>query len=131
MQSGWLRVSERNRSLPKTPPPSPPEDKDSLGEALGFATGADLSSVDLAHQIRALTRSDGYQGHVHRVRVCGVYVVGIAAGAMLIALVIHYILPAHFLSAEQASDLQKFLFSGGIGYASKGALKKKRAKTEN
>ena len=101
--------------LPKSPPPELPEDARSIGEAMGFASGLDLSSRQQMNRLNELTREDGVQLHVHRVKICGVYVAAAAAMLMFGALVAHYVFPEHVLTADQAEDLQKFLFSGAIG----------------
>lgn len=67
------------------------------------------------NKLNRLIRADGFHSHIHKVSVCGIYLIGTAAAAMFVALVLHYLFPDHVLSPDQASDLQSFLFSGGLG----------------
>jgi hypothetical protein len=108
-------LSEKTASLPAGPPPELPEDANSLGEAIGLAAGIDLSNREQLNRLNQLIRDDGVQGHIHKVLVCGVYVVAVCAGLMFVVLVMHYICPSYFLSAQAADDLQTFLFSGTVG----------------
>lgn len=74
----------------------------------------------------AINRESGLQGHLHKVTVCGVYLIG---SLIIIAVSIwlyHFMVPTNwwFLNPDQIENLQKILFSGFIGGALGGQAKK-------
>lgn len=102
-------------NLPTTPPPELPEDEKSLGEALGMAKGVDLSSREQLNKFNELLRKDGVEWHINIVKVTGIWTVGLSAMAMFVTIAVHKIYPGIWLSTDQLSDLQNFLFSGSVG----------------
>jgi len=74
----------------------------------------------------SIRRDAGLQDHLHKIVVCGVYVIGaliiVAVGIWLY----HFIVPTEwrFLTLEQIESLQNILFSGAIGGAISGQAKK-------
>lgn len=101
--------------IPGSPPPELPEDTKSLGEAVGMDQGVDLSSREAVNKLNRLLRMDGVQTHTHRVIVCGLWVVAIAAAIMFVVIVGHKVGAFWWMSPEKVADLQSFLFSGVLG----------------
>jgi hypothetical protein len=74
----------------------------------------------------SIALASGMESHLHKVSVCGVYVIG---GLVVVAIAIwlfHFMVPTsyRFLTPEQVESLQKILFSGFIGGAIGGQAKK-------
>jgi hypothetical protein len=101
--------------LPTTPPPELAEDEKSLSEAMGLATGVDLSSREAMNRFNELLHKDRVNTHLHRCAVTGIYVISIAAAAMFIVVVAHHLRPGIWLTPPEVASLQGFLFSGGMG----------------
>lgn len=55
------------------------EGSQALSEAAAIASGADLSSRRALNEVQALFRRDRADTHVHRVTVCGLWVIGTGA----------------------------------------------------
>jgi hypothetical protein len=110
-------MSEGKIAFPGAKPPEIPEDAKSLGEAMGMATGVDLASREQLNKFNKLLREDGVEKHVNRVIIFGIWAVSIAALAMFGVIVAHKIKPDIWLTTAQLTDLQSFLFSGGVGAA--------------
>ncbi|OWV90215.1 hypothetical protein ATY78_17190 [Rhizobium sp. R635] len=110
--------------FPGSGPPEIPEDAKSLGEAMGLASGLDLSSREQLNKINRLVREDGMDTHVSRVVVCALWIIALAALIMFLVLVAHKVKPDLWLTDDQLNSLQSFLFSGGLGAGITGLGKK-------
>lgn len=93
--------------------PSPAQtDKNLAGEeALGFASG-DLESYIKEQDAQ---RKNKLNDHVHMGTVCLFWLVVGIAGALILSVVFHLVVPAkwHYLSSEQINSI-KALLTGGI-----------------
>jgi hypothetical protein len=101
------------------PPPTPDEaseGKQALEEAAALAVGTDLSDQQQLKR-NALFRADRTDTNLHRVAVCGIWVVAIGAFVMFVVLVAHLVLPLRhrFLDADEVKRLTEFLFTGVLG----------------
>ena len=91
------------------------QDDPELGDALQSARVLrDQQNLNKKNQ---LARTDKFGAHLHRAQIVAIYVGGFSIAALFIVLVWHYGASTYyrFLSQEQLSELQKFLFTGTIG----------------
>lgn len=97
-----------------------------IAEAAAVASGLDLSSRKDLNRLNKLLRRDEMDGHVHRILVIGLYVAGLCIAGMFVSLVWNMAAPEarRFLTADQLSALQGFLFSGAMGSAITAAARK-------
>ena len=68
-----------------------------------MAGGVDLSSRQQLNEFNRLIRADRVDTHLHRVSVCSVWVIAVAAFLMFGVLVLHLVLPTRmrFLDADE------------------------------
>lgn len=105
-------------SIPKPTAEELEEGEDAIAEAAAVATGLDLSDRQTMNRLNKLLRRDEMDGHLHRILVGGVYFVAICAAVMFGSLAWGMAFPAFsFLTPDQVTALQGFLFSGGVGAA--------------
>jgi hypothetical protein len=120
VNSGEMREALKKRvrkKIPSAPQDTANGDEKATAEASALASGVDLSSREQVNKFNRLLRDDGVDGHLNKIVVCGVWIVALAALAMFLAVVAHKLKPGFWLDDDQISDLQSFLFSGGIGAA--------------
>jgi hypothetical protein len=103
--------------LPQPTAEEATESTDSLKEAAALSADIDLSNREKLNQFNSLGRGDLKEDHIHKVTVCGIYVVGAACLVMFLMLVSEYTLPHAYrlLTDDESNKLQSFLFSGTIG----------------
>lgn len=115
-------------NLPQPTPDEASEGKQALEEAAALATGTDLSDQEQLRR-NALFRADRTDTNLHRVAVCGIWVVAIGAFIMFAVLVLHLVLPLkhRFLEPDEVKRLTEFLFTGVLGgLIAKGAERLKK-----
>ncbi|MCD0417284.1 hypothetical protein LOC51_08660 [Rubrivivax sp. JA1024] len=80
-------------------------------------TGRELAEQETKNKKNELERSDKVNGHLHRALVISIYVFGTAICCLFLVLCWHYGASTdwRFLSPEQQSKLESFLFSGTVG----------------
>jgi len=110
-------VPDDSLSLPQPTKDEIVEGSDGLKEAAALGANVDLSNREKLSQFNSLGRSDKKEDHIHRVTVCGIYVVAGCCLVMFLVLVSQYTLPEklRLLSQDDTSKLQAFLFSGTVG----------------
>jgi hypothetical protein len=116
--------SSAGMDVPAPSPEDTVEGSESLAEEVVFASGRDLRSHRTRQQIDRLLRLDKVQTHLHRVVVCGLYLVAISAAFMFFTVVVHYTTPLVYVTPEQLADIKQLLFSGAVGAAVSGLAKK-------
>lgn len=64
-----------------------------------------------------IDRQSGMQGHLHKITVCGVYLIGSLIIVAVAVWLLHFIVPTQwrFLTDLQLESLQNILFSGVVG----------------
>lgn len=97
---------------------------DSAAEEMAMRTGRDLKAKKTDREIQKILNDGAVQNHLHKIIVVGLYVVGLAAIAMFLVLVWHFVTPWEFLGPEKIADIKQFLFSGTIGAGLSGLAKK-------
>lgn len=113
--------------VPPLPPPLEAEKVESpsgIAEEVAFASGMDAQSVRTKQLLDRLLNEGRVQTHLHRIVVCGIYLLAISAAAMFLVVVYHAICPFPFLSPDQLTNLKQLLFSGAIGAGASGLAKK-------
>lgn len=100
--------------------PSPDEkdivtDEKADKEAATFALGKNLEKKQTDNKLRALTRSDDLEQHLHKLLVCFLYLAFVLIAGCVVVLFMHYVTPFRWLSAEEIQNLKDFIFSGGVG----------------
>lgn len=115
---------------PANPPgPNPDEVEEgpaALAEGLGLAKGVDLSDRQALNRFQQLLRRDAMDGHLHRLLVVALYLIGGTIILLVIALLYNMAAPegARFLKPDEVKNLQSLLFSGAIGSFITAAAKK-------
>lgn len=115
--------------IPRPNPGDIIEGAAAIQEAAALADDEDLSRIRIDNDYNNLVRLNSREEHIHRITVCGLYVVSIAALFMFLVLVIQYTFPSNLrpLSLEETGRLTGFLFSGAVGsFVSFGARRLKR-----
>ena len=109
------------------PPPTAEETVEgveSLSEEIAISSGRDLKSQKTKNEIDKVLRESAVQTHLHRIVVCGLYVLAISALLMFLTVVYHLLSPYPFLAPEKVSDIKQLLFSGAVGAGASGLAKK-------
>jgi hypothetical protein len=93
------------------------EGTQAITEASALAAGVDLSDRAKINQLNQLWRTDRVDTHVHRILVCGIWMVAAAAFLMFAAIVANKLLPMErrFLGEKELREIYEFLFTGGMG----------------
>lgn len=112
--------------LPQPRPNEATEGPQAIGEAAAMAAGADLSSRESLNKFNILLRNDRVDDHVHRIVVCGIYLISICLAGLFVTWIWHVGSPArmHFLDVKELDGLKGFLVSGGIGAGITGIWKR-------
>ncbi len=89
-----------------------------------MGAGLDLASRKTALELQHIENKGKIGGHVHRLIVLALWVVGLSGLAMFVTLVIHMVLPVHYVSPERLGEIKQMLFSGAAGAILSGLAKK-------
>jgi hypothetical protein len=103
--------------LPQPTPDEAAEGEKAVGEAAALAAGTDLSDREAINRFNELFRADRKGTHLHRIGVCGLWVVAICVFSMFAVLVAHKVLPTpyRYLDVDDVKHLTDFLFTGFLG----------------
>jgi len=123
-------VPEPKYSLPSPDFGEIVETEESASEELAFRMGRDLKARKTSREIQKLLHDGDLDDHLHRLVVCGMYVVALAAFAMFFTLIWHLVTPYPFLADEKIADIKQFLFSGALGAGISTIAKNKLARSE-
>jgi hypothetical protein len=93
------------------------EDDKATREAIGYATGLDISKKETDNKLNTLDRTDSIGWHIHCVLVSTIWIAGLMLLFCSVVFILHLAGPDswRFLDAQRYLELKNFLFSGTFG----------------